>query len=305
MRFSRPTSSLFALPLLLMAGCSYEQSLPPTPEGLVLIKARTAVGTVATKVEARPMTLPPRAGEVSIWSIKVFDIKDKPSGERKEWKFFNQLPQNTSDGGTTDVLMRAWIISKDRTTFLPQTPSYKAYGSFVTDWTMPKAGNYSLFVQYQPVALSDPDDRNSPAERSVTLSMEMARWDFEAVPNSSEASTTPAAVKSTVKPVFKDGKTLYELRSSSSKSAEGPQVLLSHRSNPKAGEYLDIEFESKDKQTLSTHEVSALSPDGKTLLHFVGDSGKMVFSQKGQWDVWLSFKKDGEKFISHGNINIS
>jgi len=300
MRFPRSTSSLLLAFPLLMAGCNYEQSKPPTAEGLVLIKARTAVGTHTTKLEARPMTNPPKAGEISIWALKVFDIKDKPNGERNEWKFFNQLPQtqNGEEAGTTDVLMRAWIISKDKSVFLSQSPSYKAYGSFVTDWIIPKAGDYSVFVEYQPAASGN-----------KIYDVEMARWDFKTVPNDNGSAQTVSVETPVVKPaenaVVKGDQTLREFGSASEKGIQGPAIVFSSRKNPKSGDYENLEVKPKDKSALSNQEVAALSPDGKTLLNFVGERGQLVFPQKGNWDLWITFQKDGEKFTSRGIMKIS
>ncbi|MBW3637172.1 MAG: hypothetical protein KY445_12025, partial [Armatimonadetes bacterium] len=159
---------LATLPFLL-SGC--EQTRPPSPEALKKIAARTAIGTTLTKLEARSQPEIPRAGEVSIWDLKVFNIKDKEDGTRQEWKFFAPLPQagskDSAASSTTEVLMNAWLISRDGAVFLPVRPSYKGYGSFVTDWTIPRPGPYTLFVEYQPAIKGE-----------KALPIEMARWNF-------------------------------------------------------------------------------------------------------------------------------
>lgn len=169
--------TLLAGALLFVAGC--EQTKPPTPEGLKKIEARTAKGTTHTKLEARPQPEKPRAGEVSIWDLKVFDMKDKPDGTRTEWKFFDQLPQSVGVPNTTDVLMNAWLISRDGTVFLPSRPSYKGYGSFLTDWTPPRPGLYTLYAEY------------SPAQRGKTYPVEIANYNFRVISGPSQEKPLP------------------------------------------------------------------------------------------------------------------
>lgn len=152
--------------LLALAGC--EQAKPPTPEGLKKIEARTATGTKITKLEVRPQPEIPRAGQVSIWDLKVFDIKDKPDGTRTEWKFFVPLPNKT--GSITDVLMEAWMTDSTGKTILQTQPSYKAYGSFLTDFKIPTAGKYTLWVRYQP------------SQRGKVFPIETARKEIEVAP---------------------------------------------------------------------------------------------------------------------------
>ncbi len=163
MKFNRRIL-LLILPIFL-AGCEGPQ--PPTAAMLHRMAARTATGTVNTKLEARVQPEIPRAGEFSFWDLKVFDIQDKPDGTRVEWKFFNDLPQTSTDATISEVLMKAWVISRDGHVFLPARPKYQAYGSFNTDWTIPRAGKYTLFVEYQP--------RQSG---KIVFPMEMARWNF-------------------------------------------------------------------------------------------------------------------------------
>lgn len=165
---------LVLLPLgaLFLAGC--EGPRPPGPEELRKIAARTASGTRSTQLEARVHPVTPRAGEFSFWDLKVFDLKDKEDGTRKEWKFFNPLPQTSTDHTISTVQMNAWVISRDGKVFLPKRPKYQAYGSFNTDWTIPRAGKYTLFVEYQPAASG-----------KVLLPVEMAHWNFSVAPGKS------------------------------------------------------------------------------------------------------------------------
>jgi hypothetical protein len=169
--------TLLAAALLFVAGC--EQTKPPTPEGLKKIEARTAKGTVYTKLEARPQPEKPRSGQVSIWDLKVFNIKDKPDGTRDEWKFFDQLPQQAGLPNMSDVLMKAWLISHDGSVFLPARPSYKGYGSFVTDWTPPRPGLYHLFAEYHPT------------RKEAPLPLEIASWTFRVEPGPGKEKPLP------------------------------------------------------------------------------------------------------------------
>lgn len=157
---------------LALAGC--EQNRPPTAEGLRKIAQRTASGTKNTKLEARVHPETPRAGEFSFWDLKVFDIQDQPDGTRVEWKFFNDLPQSSTDATISEVLMNAWLISRDGQVFLPARPKYQAYGSFNTDWTIPRAGPYTLFVEYQP-----------RKKGKIVLPVEIAQWNFPVASGSS------------------------------------------------------------------------------------------------------------------------
>ena len=104
---------------------------------------------------------------------------------RQEWKHFAQIPQQPGTQITnTQVLMNGWLISKDGTVFLPQKPTYKAYGSFYTDWTLPRPGDYTLWLEYQPAVAQN--EELSAAElmqrrASYNLPREIAYWDFKAV----------------------------------------------------------------------------------------------------------------------------
>lgn len=171
-RLNRPNFRFLPLCALFLTGC--EQAKPQTAEGLRKIAARTASGTVNTKLEARVQPPMPRAGEFSFWDLKVFDIKDDPDGTRVEWKFFNDLPQTSTDATISEVLMNAWIISRNGQVFLPSRPKYQGYGSFNTDWTIQRAGKYTLFVEYQP-----------REKGKIVLPVEFASWNFTVAPGKS------------------------------------------------------------------------------------------------------------------------
>ena len=140
---------LLGLPLL-VAGC--EQTRPPTPEGRRQIAARTATGTQTTKLEVKSQPDPPRAGQVAIWELKVFALKDTPEGLRKEWKFFATLGAQALAPGTssTQDLMQIEVRDAQNRLIVQNRPTYKAYGSFLTDFKIPQPGKYTLLVRYQP-----------------------------------------------------------------------------------------------------------------------------------------------------------
>ena len=126
---SRFPALLLALPLVAVAGC--QPTRPPSPAAQKLIDEQTMTGPVNTKVQARPFTYPVKSAELSLWDIKVFDVKDKENRLRREWKHFAQIPQQPrTKVNNTQVLMNGWIISKDGKVFLPQKPTLKDYARF-------------------------------------------------------------------------------------------------------------------------------------------------------------------------------
>ncbi|HEX8463187.1 MAG TPA: hypothetical protein VF627_01095 [Abditibacterium sp.] len=258
-----------------LAGCGRTRA--PSPAELRQIalerEKRTATGTVTTKLEARPQPLVPRAGEFSFWDLKVFKMQDKPDGSREEWKFFSPLPQPSNQANTTDVLMQAWLISRDGEVFSALRPSYKAYGSFNTDWTPPRPGLYTLFVQYRP------------AERGQTFETEMARWDFTVAPGKSAAkplgktaSWTPSQNPA---PITLNGASDGE-----------PAGTLSIENLPtRAKEEAVVKLENVPEGAQNI-ELVALSAGGN-LLHFPalpdGRSFTVSFPQPAIYRVWAYF----------------
>lgn len=280
---------------LCLAGC--EQTKPPTPEGLRLIKLRTATGTKNTKLEAKSQPSPPRAGQISIWDFKVFDIRDKPDGTRTEWKFFKDLPQSSGDKGTTEVLMNAWLISRDKTVFLPQKPSSKQYGSFVTDWTIPTGGPYTLFVEYQPVVAKDELSFND-LQKAPALPVEYARWDFLVEGNPSVVPTLRVASQNGLATAYSVDANDYGTRAPISISLPATQL----KANQKTMFSPQI---SGTSGTVSDQSLTALSPDGQTLVHEVGAAPSLVLAQKGAWRAWFSFSLDGKPFVAPLDLNVS
>lgn len=279
---------------LCLVGC--EQTRSPTAQGVKLIKARTATGTQNTKLETKTQPSPARAGQISIWDFKVFDRKDNPDGTRKEWKFFSALPQSSSDKATTEVLMNAWLISRDKTVFLPQKPSAKAYGSFMTDWTIPKGGPYTLFVEYQPVVAKDELSLEDLKERKI-LPVEHARWDLSIQGTAGAGSTLRVAVKNGKATAYSLDTSNYGARAQVSLSL--PLVQL--KNNQKTTLSAVINGASG---TISDESLTALSPDGQVLVHEIGATPSLTLAQKGVWRAWFSFSLDGKPFAAPFDLNV-
>jgi hypothetical protein len=283
-----------SLGALCLAGC--EQTRPPTPEGLKLIKLRTATGTRNTKLETKTQPSPARAGQISIWDFKVFDIHDKPDGTRTEWKFFKDLPQSSSDKGTTEVLMNAWLISRDKTVFLPQKPSAKQFGSFVTDWTIPQGGPYTLFVEYQPVVAKDELSFND-LKKAPALAVEHARWELNIEGSPSVVSTLRVAVKDGEATAYSLDASDYGASTAFSVSLPATQIKVNQRTifHPQiAGTNGDV----------SEQSLTALSPDGQTLVHEIGATPSVTLGQKGVWRAWFSFSVDDKPFAAPFDLNV-
>jgi hypothetical protein len=276
---------LVAVALLSLAGC--EPNKPPTPEGLKKIKARTAKGTVFTKLEARSQPESPRAGEVSIWDLKVFNIKDKPDGMRDEWKFFDQLPQSAGAPNTTDVLMNAWLISRDGSVFLPTRPSYKAYGSFVTDWTPPRSGLYTLYVEYRPARST------APLQSSTLLNMEMANWQFRVIDGPSKEKPLPD------KPQWRASENPAPITIDGSPTGE-PGGNLSIEGLPgKSGEETTVTIKGAPEGATGM-ELAAVTAGGQ-FQHFVSDGQgnfKVSFPQSGIVRIWAYFTLNGVPYAA-------
>lgn len=286
---------LALLSLLALAGC--EQTRPPTPQGLKLIAARTAKGTVNTKLETKTQPDPPRAGQISIWDLKVFDIHDKPDKTRTEWKFFNALPQESTENATTGVQMKAWLISKDRSVFLPQKPNYKQYGSFVTDWTIPKSGFYTLWVEYQPVVAKD-ELSLQDLKKAPPLPIERAHW------NVSVAGTS--TVNRPVAPSEHGGAFgTYSLDSNDYAHGAGMDVTFKS-TKAKVGQKIMLHPQINGAQdTITEQSFTALSPDSNTLLHEVGPNAGLTFSQKGKWRVWFVYSVNDVPYVCPIDIDVT
>jgi len=293
-------SFLFALGCALcLAGC--EQTRPPTAEGLRQIHLRTAGGTANTKLEARSQPSPARSEAVSIWDFKVFDKRDKPDGTRTEWKFFNALPQDSPDQGTTQVLMNAWLVSQDKSVFLPQKPAYKQYGSFVTDWTIPKGGPYTLWVEYQPVIAKD-ELSSDDLKGSKALPVEHAHWDFAAGGNGTPPALVPQiAVGPDAGSVTQS---VYSLDARNYGTLAPFRLTLSSvafQANRRAKFIPHIAATG----LISDQSLVAISPDGKSLVHAVGGTPSLTLPQKGVWRAWFSFSLDDKPYAAPLDLTVS
>lgn len=282
----------FCLLAFALAGC--EPYRPP--QNVKLIQERTASGPVTTKLEARPQPYPPGAGQVSIWDLKVFDVKDKESGMRQEWKNFAQLPQQPNASvSNTQVLMNAWIISRDGTIFLPHKPTYKAYGSFVADWTIPRAGAYQLWVQYQPTLADESLKASeiSSLEASKKLPLETARWDFKATGEKLEGTPEVADTSGVQASTFSG----LPLAVYDAKGARIDNIVMLKHINARVRQNATVSWIVGGKP-IENPEIVAIGPDDKTLLHALGKTPALTFNQAGKWRIWLQFERDGQFFAA-------
>ena len=266
---------------------------PPTPEGLKRIQARTARGTVNTKLEARSQPEPAKAGNVSIWDLKIFDIKDQKNGMRQEWKNFAQLPQQpATEVNNTLVLMNAWLISPDRTVFLPQKPAAKAYGSFVTDWTIPRPDSYELWVEYQPTVAEEELSMKEVLTRkaSYKLPREVAHWNFVATGEPLEGA--PAAASKIAAP------TAAPLPVYDAKGARTSESVTFAPIIARANRKLPLKWALANQAKLENPEIVAVAPDDSTLLHGIGAAPQMTFTKAGLWRVWFNYTRDGASFAA-------
>ena len=290
---------LYLTPLtLLLGGC--EQTKPPTPEGRKLIESRTASGTVTTKLEVRTQPAHLVAGQVLIWDLKSFKKQDKPDGTREEWKFFNQLPNIDSAEDTTGVMMNAWLISEDGNIFLRRRPSYKYYGSFVTDWNIPAPGKYTFFAEYDPIKKEEITDRTE------MFPTELARK-VEKVGPAGGNGEVPVQLGA---PRFESGRV-------------GPQKLQARDEAGKDAPFVcevDLpRFASRTRQivewkitpnagpgstTFNNMYVVALS-QREQLLHFRGSEAPAIFPEPGNYRLWFCFESGGVAYNCPVNVHVA
>lgn len=182
-----------ALGIGALSGCL--QSDPPSQKQLdKLFAQRLMAGPRYTRMEAWSQPQPPVTGSPSIWELKVCTPQNAPDGTHPEWQYFHPLPTNDASQNGTQVLMDAWMISRDGNLVLPGKPELKEYGTFICAWTFPHAGAYTLFTEYQPAF----QDANNPLARSKVLPVEYAHKALVvrgAGPLPSAAQWVPSAVK--------------------------------------------------------------------------------------------------------------
>ena len=288
---------LFVAPLFLVALTGCQPFRPPSPATLKIIKAQTLTGPVNTKVRAKPFTYPVKSGELSFWDIKVFDTKDKENGMLQEWKTFAQIPQQPgTQVNNTQVLMNGWIISKDGTIFLPQKPTYKAYGSFYTDWTLPRAGTYTLWLEYQPsVAHNEELSMGELMERraSYNLPREVGYWNFTAT----GASLPDLKVDRDDSVHPSNGLPLKTY------NARGERVQDDATIGPvisaRAGQKLRIPWALQSGAApIENPEIIAIAPDNSTLLHGIGTAPEMTFTLPGEWKIWFNYTRGEQSYAA-------
>lgn len=300
-RFSR-ISPAIALSLVAVAGC--QPFRPPSPAALKLIKAQTLTGPVNTKVRAKPFTYPVRSGELSLWDIKIFDVKDKDNGMLQEWKNFAQIPQQPGTTlNNTQVLMNAWIISKDGKTFLPQKPTYKAYGSFYTDWTLPRPGAYTLWLEYQPsVAHNEELSAAELLERraSYNLPREVGYWNFKAV-GASLPAPGYSEVLSAIPPKGSFSAGVYD-----DKGARTGEAVFLEKPKARAAQKSTLNWSVSDaKGAIENPEIVAIAPDNSTLLHGIGMSPELTFTVPGEWKLWFNYARGAQSFAAPYSLKVS
>ena len=281
---SRFLKVALVLSLLAVAGC--EPMRPPSPAGQKVIDAQTMIGLVNTKVQVKPFNYPVKAGDTSFWDIKVFDIKDKTDGLRQEWKHFAQIPQQPGTTiNNTQVLMNGWIISKDGKTFLPQKPTYKQYGSFYTDWTLPRPGDYTLWLEYQPSVAQNEDlslGELMTRRASYNLPREVGYWNFTAV-----GETLPTVANaSKVTPIpDADGNpmSVYDGKGESVAAVSWTPVKA------RVGQKTKLAWKVLGVATVENPEIVAIAPDNGTMLHGIGAAPELTFDAPGKWKIWFNY----------------
>ena len=291
-----------ALALLVVAGC--QPTRPPSPAAQKLIDEQTATGPVHTKIQARPFTYPVKAGEPSFWDIKVFDRKDKENGLRQEWKHFAQLKQQPGTKiNNTQVLMNGWIISRDGTVFLPQKPTYKAYGSFYTDWLIPRPGEYTLWLEYQPsVAHEEELSMQELVNRkaSYNLPREFAHWDFKAVGEALKGAPLQAKA-----PVWNPSSTpSTPLPTYNSKGVQVGIPVLVKPVEARVGQAVKLDWVVKG-DPIGRPEIVAIAPDKSTLLHGIGTAPTMTFTVPGEWKIWFNYTRGEQSFAAPYSLRVA
>ncbi len=272
---------------LFLAGC--EGPKPPGPDTLRKIAARTATGTVTTKLEARVDPPTPKAGEWSFWDLKVFDFKDAADGTRTEWKFFNPLPQTSDNLTISTVQMNAWVISRDGRVFLPKRPKYQAYGSFNTDWTIPRAGKYLFFAEYQPAKSG-----------KVLFPIEMARWEFTVAPGKSGEKPVSDA------PHWSPTRNPLPITVGGAPDGEPAGTLNLENMPTQARETKAVAVRSLPDGAQGL-ELVALTADGQ-FFHFQRDANgtfPVVFPQTGMVRIWAYFTLNDVPYAAPMNQLIS
>ena len=292
---------LLAPALLILAGC--EPMRPPSPAAQKIIDAQSLKGLHSTKVQAKPFTYPVKAGETSFWDIKVFNVKDKPDGLRQEWKHFAQIPQQPGTKiNNTQVLMNGWIISKDGTIFLPQKPTYKGYGSFYTDWTLPRAGDYTLWLEYQPSVAHN--EELSAAElinrkASYNLPREVGYWNFKAVgkslPNLKIDNDNSVHVSSGL-----------PLKTYNHRGERVKDDVTIQQTSARVGQKLRIPWALQSgAPPIENPEIVAIAPDRSTLLHEIGASPAMTFDAPGEWKIWFNYTRGEQSFAAPYSLKVA
>jgi len=283
--YSKRTVAVFASAAVLslaLAGC--EPTKPPTPAEQRVYATRLAATSTMGQSEIKPYTKliefsqphEPIAGSVCTIELKVFSAQDQKDGTHPEWKFFHPLPAAPAKATPSECLMEAWLISRDGNVFLHNRPSLKDYGTFLTDWIMPQAGDYNLYAIYQPAY----QDEEKPWLRSQVFRIEVARRAVKIL-GSGPLPSAPAWSPSPV--------TGGNLLLTAPGGATAPAAVTV--ASPHVGEPIDLALPKGFVPPAGVQpNLIAVSADGKDFQQIMAQSGHFVFSfdNPGLYRLWLS-----------------
>lgn len=140
----RPAATTAALFVLLAgsAGCA-PRPAPRKTAPVERVDARSALGlhTRESRIEFGSQPKQIMAGEPALWSLKILESKRDEEGRSPYIRTFDA-------GGRP--LLHLFVVSKDLTYFSHLLPTYKDYGHFLVEPTLPRAGDYKLFAVYTP-----------------------------------------------------------------------------------------------------------------------------------------------------------
>ena len=267
---------------LTLAGC--EPTKPPTPAEQRMYATRLAVTTTMGHPELHPYTKliefsqphDPVAGSVGTVELKVFSAKDQKDGTHPEWKYFHPLPAAPAKATASEVLMEAWLISRDGTVFLHSRPSLKDYGTFLTDWIMPHAGDYNLYAIYQPAY----QDEDKPWLRSQVFRIEVARRPIKIA----GPSPLPATLAWSPSPTA-DGNLLLTAPTG------GTAPVPVSSASPHVGEPFDLMVPSALVSESGVQpNLVVVSADGTDFQQIMNAAGhfEVSFANPGLYKLWIS-----------------
>ena len=192
--------------------------------------------------------------------------------------------------------MNGWIISKDGTIFLPQKPTYKQYGSFYTDWTLPRPGPYTLWIEYQPAVAHNEDlsmGELMTRRASYNLPREVGYWNFTAV----AASLPDLKIDTDDSSHPSNGIALKTYNNRGERVKE--DVTLGALISARVGQKLRIPWALQSGAApIENPEIVAIAPDNSTLLHGLGASAELTFLRAGDWKIWFNYTRGDQSFAA-------